>query len=545
VAQAAARLARHRAALAPVVSAGRAVGLLTEDAARAAARTLPGGVTAAEVAWKPAPAVSVDASPAALWRAARGTAPGVLVRGRAGSLRGVIRREEIDRRVARARNTARAPAWLEEPDAVGRLDRLLDRDTRALLDRAAALATRRRLALYVVGGIVRDIMRGEPGRDPDLVVEGDAMAFARILGEDLGLQVVTHAAFGTAELRLAAGGHVDVITARREWYPEPGALPCVEPSHLGDDLRRRDVTINAMAIRLDGPRRGRLRDDMNGLRDLRARRLRVHHALSLVDDPTRAFRIARLAARLRFSLAEESLRSLDLARGAGAHRRVSGTRLWREFGRVMSEPDPHAALDAMARLHLLEWLGPGLSWGPAPRAAARRFLARRGRAAGTTDAAVDGALVLLGILSMGAARAAKQALAERLSLRGRSAAWLLHAEADVRTLERALLQAARASVAAGACDRRHPATLALAASWGSAATRRTLGRVAALRRRPGPLVSGETLRSLGLAPGPAFAAILARVRDAWLDGRVRDRAQAEALARRLVRRRALTPTGRR
>jgi tRNA nucleotidyltransferase (CCA-adding enzyme) len=100
----------------------------------------------------------------------------------------------------------------------------------------------------VVGGAVRDALLGRPaGPELDLVVEGDALALAGRLGRELGGRVVAHPRFGTAAVELPHGAHLDVVTARRERYARPGALPEVAPGTLADDLARRDFTINAIA----------------------------------------------------------------------------------------------------------------------------------------------------------------------------------------------------------------------------------------------------------------------------------------------------------
>jgi tRNA nucleotidyltransferase (CCA-adding enzyme) len=156
--------------------------------------------------------------------------------------------------------------------------------------------------VYLVGGAVRDLLLGRGRTDIDLVVEGDAAALA----ERLGAGVISHERFGTAKIELN-GHQIDIAGARSESYPQPGALPVVEPgADLAADLRRRDFTINAMAIPLQGE--SRLIDPHGGQADLAMRQLRVLHDGSFVDDPTRALRAARYAARFGFGLEERTAR---------------------------------------------------------------------------------------------------------------------------------------------------------------------------------------------------------------------------------------------
>jgi tRNA nucleotidyltransferase (CCA-adding enzyme) len=198
--------------------------------------------------------------------------------------------------------------------------------------------------VYLVGGAVRDLLLGRGRADIDLVVEGDAATLA----ERLGAEPVSHERFATAKVRVD-GHEVDIASARSESYPHPGSLPVVEPAAtIEKDLGRRDFTINAMAISLDGA--ARLIDPHGGQADLAAKRLRVLHTRSFEDDPTRAIRAARYAARFGFELApetEELLRAADL----GA---VSSDRRDAELARLAAEPHAPRALGLLGAWGLLE-----------------------------------------------------------------------------------------------------------------------------------------------------------------------------------------------
>jgi tRNA nucleotidyltransferase (CCA-adding enzyme) len=197
--------------------------------------------------------------------------------------------------------------------------------------------------VYLVGGAVRDLLLGRGRADLDLVVEGDATALATRLGGE----VREHERFATAKVQL--GEHeVDIATARAESYPHPGALPEVEPTEgIAADLARRDFTINAMAIPLR--RDPELIDPHRGREDLEAGLLRVLHAHSFDDDPTRALRAARYAARFGFGLEHETAellreanlstvsadrREAELLRLAGETEAVRGFALLGEWGLV-------------------------------------------------------------------------------------------------------------------------------------------------------------------------------------------------------------------
>ncbi len=150
--------------------------------------------------------------------------------------------------------------------------------------------------VYVVGGPVRDILIGMPVKDLDFVVEGDGPALAGWLAGELGGEVRTHPRFGTSTL-VMAHGRVDIVTARRETYPQPAVLPHVSPGSIGDDLARRDFTINALAIPL-GQTKPKIIDPQGGIQDLRSGLVRILHAKSFEDDPTRIMRAVRCERRL-------------------------------------------------------------------------------------------------------------------------------------------------------------------------------------------------------------------------------------------------------
>ncbi|HEU5104330.1 MAG TPA: hypothetical protein VFU11_00660, partial [Solirubrobacterales bacterium] len=178
--------------------------------------------------------------------------------------------------------------------------------------------------VYLVGGAVRDLLLGRPRADVDLVVVGDVAALA----ERLGGADAEHERFGTVKVEVD-GHEIDIATARTETYPEPGALPVVAPAgDIEADLGRRDFTINAIAIPLgDEPL---LIDPHGGEGDLGRGLLRVLHPRSFEDDPTRAIRAARYAARFGFKLepeTEELLRAADLTTVSADRRRAELERL--------------------------------------------------------------------------------------------------------------------------------------------------------------------------------------------------------------------------
>ncbi|MGK2932752.1 MAG: hypothetical protein ACSLFD_08290 [Solirubrobacterales bacterium] len=180
--------------------------------------------------------------------------------------------------------------------------------------------------IYLVGGAVRDVLAGREITDIDLVTEGDSAELATGLADD----ALVHERFGTAEA-MVDGRRIDVASARHETYPFPGSLPEVTPASIGEDLSRRDFTINAMAVPLDQP--DDLLDPHGGRADLARGVLKVLNPFSFADDPTRALRAARYAARFGFALdpaTADLLSDVDLGT-------VSRERTDHEFELIASE----------------------------------------------------------------------------------------------------------------------------------------------------------------------------------------------------------------
>ena len=199
--------------------------------------------------------------------------------------------------------------------------------------------------VHVVGGAVRDALLGRVPHELDLLVEGDATAVARRVADRMDGVAIVHERFGTATVR-AAGHTFDLVSARTERYPRPGALPAVELGASAEqDLARRDFSVNAIAVRVAD---GALLAWPGALEDLQAGVLRVLHDASFRDDPTRLLRGARYAARLGFTLAPDTDRSWEQAVRAGAPATVTGSRIGDELRLLAAEPQP-AALAALQR----------------------------------------------------------------------------------------------------------------------------------------------------------------------------------------------------
>lgn len=233
---------------------------------------------------------------------------------------------------------------LTAADAIDRLRTLPEGP--AVLDAVA-----RTPGAWVVGGAVRDALLDRSPRELDVVVDGDLATLLAQLGGD----VVRHERFGTVTVTLPGAGvtesagpvTVDVAQARRETYAAPGVLPEVQAAPLDEDLRRRDLTVNAIAIRPDAGSGATLRAVDGALGDLERGVLRILHDRSFTDDPTRVWRVARYAVRLGFAVDRHTATLAAAADPAT----VTGVRLGNELRLALREHDPRAALRRAAALN--------------------------------------------------------------------------------------------------------------------------------------------------------------------------------------------------
>lgn len=220
-----------------------------------------------------------------------------------------------------------------------------------ILEQAGTLAADKRFNLYLVGGMVRDLLLNYPPEyDYDLVVTGDAGHFATLLQTQVGGRLSLYPRYLTATIKLNADIKLDLVTARRESYSQPAALPCVEASDLKDDLYRRDFTINALACSLLPTECGLLYDYYYGYEDLQKKLIRAFHPNSFIDDPLRIIRAIRFEQRYTFTIESQTLSCLIEAVRAETLALVGAQRLAREVNNIYLEPQPTRVLDRLQDL---------------------------------------------------------------------------------------------------------------------------------------------------------------------------------------------------
>ncbi|HEX2996307.1 MAG TPA: hypothetical protein VHP14_15890 [Anaerolineales bacterium] len=379
---------------------------------------------------------------------------------------------------------------------------------------------RARLPLYIVGGAVRDLVLGRRLNDLDLIVEGDATRLAHSLVSRHGGRATIHSKFGTAKWFLPKSltpnpsipDALDLISARSETYKHPAALPTVKPGSLSDDLRRRDFTINALALRLDGPHFGELRDDLRGMDDLREGIVRVLHPGSFLDDPTRMYRAVRYAGRYGFRIAEDTLRLIPAAQPLVE--KLSAQRIRHELDLILDEPNAVSMLSQLDKLDLLTVIHSALA------GFSRSNLATiKSDDASLQDRTARWALWLMHLTDQ-----------EIASLHER-----LHFTSDLLKI---LLSASRLNVNLFAFAGLKPSQVVelldeysiqaveiVSYAVHDQEVKSVLTKYLSEWRHVQPKTTGHDLKKRGIPPGPKYAEILRRLRTAWLDGEVRNEAE--------------------
>ncbi len=225
-------------------------------------------------------------------------------------------------------------------------------------------ADQKGLKAFLIGGVVRDIVLNRSVVDFDIMVEGDAVAFAQELAADHQCPIKVYKQFGTATIMNWDHMCIDCVTARSERYARPGALPIVRPGSLEEDIFRRDFTINALAISINRRSFGDLIDQCNGLADLKKGVIRIFHERSFIDDPTRILRVVRFEQRFGFRLSGQTRTLLRRAITDRVDQTVSSPRYFQEFACGFCEDAPGRYVRRLYRLGALEFLGDNISVQP-------------------------------------------------------------------------------------------------------------------------------------------------------------------------------------
>lgn len=222
------------------------------------------------------------------------------------------------------------------------------------------IVEKEKLSCFVIGGFVRDLILERPSKDIDIVVQGSGIELAKKVARRLGnVKVNYFKNFGTAMLQYM-DLEIEFVGARKESYRRESRKPIVENGTLEDDQKRRDFTINALAISLNKTSYGELIDPFGGMRDLKKHLLRtpLDPDSTYSDDPLRMMRAIRFATQLDFTVEEKSLAAIS--RNKERIKIVSAERITDELQKIMMTPKPSVGFKLMDRTGLLEIISPEL-----------------------------------------------------------------------------------------------------------------------------------------------------------------------------------------
>ncbi len=395
------------------------------------------------------------------------------------------------------------------------------------------------LNAYVIGGFVRDLFLYRNNEDVDIVIEGEAIAFAKKYARRFDARVHSHRKFGTAVIIFSDGFKVDVASARMEYYRFPADLPTVEMSSLKLDLFRRDFTVNTLAIQLNPDKFGILIDFFTGLKDIKEKTIRVLHNLSFVEDPTRVFRAIRFEQRFDFSIGKLTEGLIKNAVKMEFFKRLSGRRVFNEIKLILEEESPTPAIVRMNDYNLLKVIHPSL--------VLDKELINLLDSAKNVIAWFDLLfleetymkwVVYFLILTRHADEPMAAEVCSRLELAPKHTKIFcgerFEADQCLHWLER--FAPAKNSVLYEKLQGfKTELVLYMMASTSREKVKKAVSHYFTKLRYIKTSIKGDDLIKMGLPPGPAFREILDEIRDAALDGSIKDKNDEIRLVERLVR----------
>ncbi|WP_290923081.1 CBS domain-containing protein [Halodesulfovibrio sp.] len=412
-----------------------------------------------------------------------------------------------------------------------------------LLTMAGELGNRLNVAVYVVGGFVRDLLLGRKNLDLDLVVEGDGIAFAKKFAHRLGGRVRQHTKFKTAIIIYtnAAGEEerLDVATARLEYYEQPASLPTVELSSIKMDLYRRDFTINALAIQLSHDKFGKLIDFFGAQKDIRDKLIRVLHSLSFVEDPTRILRAIRFETRFEFAIGPQTTKLIKNALQLKLITKLSGSRIFHELQSIFNEVSPYQSLVRMQDFSVLEAIHPALKLAPNKNIVLKEIekVVEWYRMLYTEPSPAPWIIYLLGLTSASKADVVEEVL-ERLNLAPKQHADFMELRETVNSVTNHVSR-----IPEGAYSELYKTlapiplegVLYIMARTKSEMVKKHISHFLAYLRNTTLDITGSDLQLLGFTPGPVFGEVLRKTLFAKLDERVKTRQEQLDFAYRMLK----------
>lgn len=458
-----------------------------------------------------------------------------------GRLIGIVTRTDLIKHWASIHPTVPTTQPLLTPST---MEDILGAASAQLIQTVSEFAQEQQATLYMVGGVVRDLLLNRPNYDIDFVVENNAIQFTEALVKRYGGSIHSYKPFRTAKwvcdesaaqkLNIALEDlphHIDFATARYEFYERPTALPTVYSGSIKLDLHRRDFTINTLAVQLSPVNfMGRILDNYGGLSDLDQRLIRVLHSLSFVDDPTRILRAVRFSERLEFVI--EPRTTELIASALPMLRQITGERLQNELNLLLKEKMPERGLLKLQALGVLPAITPAFTITPVIR---QLFDAARNQRPDWNVDMLDQTDLLWHLIMSQLDQVAILEVGNRL----------LFAQNITRQFQQtAQLLINYKQFINGELSRSQMVryldeleSISLVTVWiasDNTQFRDVLDQYVIEWKYIKPIANGHTLKAMGLPAGPRYREILDELRDAWLDSIVQTEIEEQHLLERLV-----------
>jgi tRNA nucleotidyltransferase (CCA-adding enzyme) len=391
---------------------------------------------------------------------------------------------------------------------------------------------------YLVGGFVRDLILGMENFDMDISVENGGIIFAEALAERLKAHLLTHKRFGTATLTLKHHLKIDVATARKESYPHPGSLPVVDAGKLEDDMRRRDFTINALAIDISEAHFGEFIDICGGRKDIAQKKVRILHNESFIDDPTRILRAVRFETRFGFSIEPRTLKLLKEAGLRGMLAELEPQRLRDELELMLKEKQPLLHLVRLAKLSGLGFIHPSLRMTKGlvkflkDIGLAAQWFAKEHHHRRRLDVWLMYWMGIMEPLGVEEARQVSRRFALRKADVKRIMDYKMHNECIARELAKDGLKASAVFRLLEALD--YEGLLLMRAKYAEPSVGARIEQFLRILDNPGVSLSGHDLKLLGIPPGPCYQKIFRRILNGRIDGKIRTKEEEAAFVKHLI-----------
>ncbi|WP_028855699.1 CBS domain-containing protein [Psychrilyobacter atlanticus] len=280
-----------------------------------------------------------------------------------GKILGIVTRTDILKSIYSKNPVRKAKKLKFESEIKNNIEGVVPAKLLKLLKIIEAVSKKRNEKVFLVGGIVRDLILGINNKDIDIVVEGDGIKFALELKDMLGAKKVRiHEKFKTAVVVVHDDLKLDIASSRLEYYEYPTSLPVVEYGNIRDDMYRRDFSINAMALEIDSYNFGKLIDFYGGYDDLANKKIRILHNLSFVEDPTRIIRAFRFAARYGFELEKDTEIFLKNAISDGFLKKISWPRVKQELEILFSDKNLTRGMEFLNKYNVFVEINPNIKY---------------------------------------------------------------------------------------------------------------------------------------------------------------------------------------